>query len=295
MLRRTLLASAGAMALTGAALAAEPAPAPLPPPPPPIYSWTGFYAGINAGGHWSSGSTTQFTGTDTNVAFGGGLGAALAAGEIPSTGASGASGFIGGGGFGYNYQINSFVVGLEVDFDGATGRRSSDALLSITIPPAFIVPPTSTQSSQQLDWLGTLRGRIGWTPIDRLLIFGTGGLAFGQSTASFSVVNPQAFPPLSAFASSSRWVGWAAGGGLEYALPDNWFNWSNWSVKVEYLYYDLGNSTRTVSYQNPDPVTLGPEFSTLSGHTRHSGNIVRAGLNYKFWGGPAPAPVVAKY
>jgi outer membrane immunogenic protein len=294
MLRRTLLASAGAMALTGAALAADlpsRAPPPVFLPPPPIYSWTGLYVGINAGGHWGSGSTTHFTGTDTDVTFGGGLGAALAAGEIPSTGATGASGFIGGGGFGYNYQINSFVVGLEVDFDGATGRGSSNALLSISTPPAFIVPPTSTQSAQRLDWLGTLRGRIGWTPIDRLLIFGTGGLAFGQSTASFSVVNPEAFPPLSAFASSSRSVGWTAGGGLEYALPNNW---SNWSVKVEYLYYDLGNSTGTVSYQNPDPVTLAPEFSTLSGHTRHNGNIVRAGLNYKFnWG--APAPIVAKY
>jgi outer membrane immunogenic protein len=294
MLRRTLLASVGAMALTGAAFAADlpsRAPPPVFLPPPHIYNWTGFYVGINAGGHFGSGSTTQFTGTDTDVVFGGGLGAALADGEIPSSGASGASGFIGGGGFGYNYQINSFVLGLEADFDGATGSQSSSALLSITIPPAFIVPPTLTQSEQRLEWLGTLRGRIGWTPIDRLLIYGTGGLAFGQSNASFSVVNGEAFPPLFASASSSRSVGWTVGGGLEYALPDNW---SNWSVKVEYLYYDLGTSTGTVSYQNPDPLTLAPEFSTLSAQTRHNGNIVRAGLNYKFnwW---APAPIVAKY
>ena len=293
MLRRILLASAGALALTGAALAADlpsRAPPPVYLPPPPVFTWTGLYVGINAGYHWG-GSTTQFTGTDTDVTLGGGLGAALAGGEIPTTGAAGASGFIGGGGFGYNYQINSLVLGLEADFDGATGRGSSSALLSITIPPAFIVPPTLTQSDQQLDWLGTLRGRIGWTPIDHLLIYGTGGLAFGHSTASFSVVNALAFPPLSAFASSSRSVGWTAGGGVEYALPDNW---SNWSVKVEYLYYDLGRSTGTVSYTNPDPVTLAPEFSTLSGHTRHNGNIVRAGLNYKFnwW---APSPIVAKF
>jgi len=293
MLRRTLLASAGAMALTGAAVAADlssRAPPPVFLPPPPIYSWTGLYVGGNAGGHWG-GDTTQFTGTDTDVTFGGGLGAGLADGEIPSTGAPGSSGFIGGGTIGYNYQINNFVVGLEVDFDGATGSGTSNALLSITIPPAFIVPPTLTQSTQHLDWLGTLRGRIGWTPIDRLLIYGTGGLAFGQSSSSFSVVNAEAFPPLAVFASSQRSVGWTVGGGLEYALPNNW---SNWSVKVEYLYYDLGTSTATVSYENPDPVTLLPESSTMTAQTRHNGNIVRAGLNYKFNWAP-PLPVVAKY
>ena len=90
MLRRTLLASAGAMALTGAALAAEPARAPPPSAPAAYLQLDRLLCRINAGGHWSSGSTTQFTGTDTDVAFGGGLGAALAAGEIPSTGASGA-------------------------------------------------------------------------------------------------------------------------------------------------------------------------------------------------------------
>ncbi|MGH6848604.1 MAG: outer membrane protein [Methylocella sp.] len=293
MLRCTLLASAGAMALTGAALAADlpsRAPPPVFLPPAQVYSWTGLYVGINAGYHWG-GSTSQFTTTDTDGdAVGGGLGAAQDFGLIPTTGAAGASGFIGGGGFGYNYQINSFVLGLEADFDGATGSGNSSALLT-TSALGFFIPPTLTQSQQRLDWLGTLRGRIGWTPIDRLLIYGTGGLAFGQSTASFSVVNTLGFfPPLSAFASSSTSVGWTAGGGLEYALPDNW---SNWSVKVEYLYYDLGHTTGTVSYQNID-ITGASEFSTLSSHTRHNGNIVRAGLNYKFnwW---APAPIVAKY
>jgi outer membrane immunogenic protein len=139
--------------------------------------------------------------------------------------------------------------------------------------------------AQQLDWLGTVRGRLGWSPIERLLIYGTGGLAFGQSQAAFSVVSPNAGPPLFAFVSSSASVGWAAGGGIEYALPANW---SNWSVKVEYLHYDLGRMTSSIFYQ------YAPNSSTVTGQIRHNGNIVRAGLNYKFnlW---APAPVVAKY
>jgi outer membrane immunogenic protein len=285
MLRRILLASAGAMALTGAAFAAD-LRAPPPPPPPPVFTWTGFYVGINAGYHWGS-STFNFTSTDTSgLAVGGGLGAAQAFGTIPTTGASGANGFIGGGQVGYNYQIDTFVLGLELDIDGATGRDSSSALLS-NVPAGFTIS-TLTQSEQQLDWLGTLRARIGWTPIDRLLIYGTGGLAFGRSSASFSVVNAAANPPLADFASNSTSVGWTAGGGIEYALPDEW---SNWSVKVEYLYYDLGRTTGTVFYQNID-LAGAPESSSLSGRIRHDGNIVRAGLNYKF---NYPAPVVAKY
>jgi outer membrane immunogenic protein len=287
MLRRILLASAGAMALTSAAFAAD-LRAPPPVMQPPVFTWTGFYVGINAGYHWGD-STLNFTSTDTSgLAAGGGLGVAQAFGTIPTTGASGAKGFIGGGQTGYNYQIDSFVLGLELDIDGATGTGSSSALLT-NVPAGFDIP-TLTQSEQRLDWLGTLRARIGWTPIDRLLIYGTGGLAFGRSSASFSVVNAAAVPPLSDFASNSVSVGWAAGGGIEYALPDEW---SNWSVKVEYLYYDLGRTTGTVFYQNID-LTGAMESSSLTGQIRHNGNIVRAGLNYKFDYG-APAPVVAKY
>ena len=121
-----------------------------------------------------------------------------------------------------------------------------------------------------------MRGRIGFTPIERLLIYGTGGLAFGESTASFSVDSPLQPPPLSAFVSNRASIGWVAGGGVEYALP------YNWSVKAEYLHYDLGRTTGTILDVAPSINIV----STLTGQTRHHGNIVRAGLNYKFdwWG-----------
>jgi outer membrane immunogenic protein len=286
MPRHVLLASAGAVALAGAAFAAEPLPPP--PPPPPVFTWTGVYIGINAGAHWG-GQNIYFDATDTSsLAVGGGIGVTEGLGLRPEVGTHGASGFIGGGQIGYNYQINSIVLGIEADIDGATGTLGQTFVGSnaaIGFPEALI-----TTSSQQLDWLGTLRGRLGWTPLERAMIYVTGGLAFGQSTASFADINGVAIPPLFDFASSSRHVGWTAGGGVEYALPGPW---SNWSLKVEYLYYDLGISSATVFYQNID-LTGAHEFSSITGRMRQNGNIARAGLNYKFnW--LAPAPVIAKY
>ncbi|SFK62308.1 outer membrane protein [Methylocapsa palsarum] len=287
MLRLALLQSVGAVALCGMCLAADLAPA---APTPSPYNWTGAYGGVNLGGHWRN-SSMQFTGTDSSgLEAGGGLGVAQSFGVIPYNGVSTVSGLIGGGQLGYNYQFNSFVFGLEADVDGATGRNYSSASLSNSV---FIFP-TLTQSDQRLDWLGTVLGRLGWTPAERLLLYVTGGLAFGQSTSSFTLTNGFADPALSAYAQSKRNVGWAVGGGFEFALPDAW---SNWSVKVEYLYYDLGSSTGTVGYQNID-LNEAEEFSSLSGKVRNNGNIVRAGLNYKFNLGelaPALAPVVGKY
>src|SRR5664279_800008 len=148
MLRRILLSSAGALALTGAAFAADlpsRAPPPVYVPPPPLFSWTGFYAGLNAGYHWG-GSSYSFIGTDTD---GAGLGTALGAGAILSPAAHGSNGFIGGGQIGYNYQIQSFVLGLEVDIDGATGRNSRTTFHDGDL--GFV--PIASNSAQQLDWL----------------------------------------------------------------------------------------------------------------------------------------------
>ncbi len=157
------------------------------------------------------------------------------------------------------YQINSFVLGLEFDLDGATGSKYANAALT-NVPEGF-VSPAITRSAQQLDWRGTLRARIGWTPIDRVLIFGTGGLAFGHSSASITEINAGAVPPEYATAYGTGQVGWTAGGGIEYALPDKW---ANWSVKVEYLYYDLGQKTGTITYQDLDLIN-NAEYSSLSG------------------------------
>src|SRR5580704_4449420 len=128
MLRRTLLASAGALALTGAALAADlRAPPPVILPPPPIFTWTGLYVGLNAGGTWSNSTTVNTTAVPlfaaptfaTELT----LSSALATTSLPVNN----SGFIGGGQIGYNYQFgNSFVAGIEADIQGVAGSNRRD-------------------------------------------------------------------------------------------------------------------------------------------------------------------------
>ena len=141
-----------------------------------------------------------------------------------------------------------------------------------------------------------MRGRLGWLFTPTLLVYGTGGLAYGGVNTSFSIAqftsNVLLRPGFGAGSFADTRVGWTAGGGIE------WMFWPNWSAKVEYLYYDLG----TVSYSGlVAPLLQGgaagapnPLFANFyQTRARFDGNIVRAGVNYHFnWGAP---PVVAKY
>jgi outer membrane immunogenic protein len=304
MLRRTLLASAGVMALTGAALAADlpsRAPPPVYLPPPPIFTWTGLYVGINAGGTWSNNNHVNTATADEfgNPALGGGpafgvASAALATASVPAK----IDGFIGGGQIGYNYQFaNSFVVGLEADIQGIAASNGSHLVFSQATVAGFEGNPIdqNLSASRRLDYLGTVRGRLGFTITPTLLVYGTGGLAYGQTKSSTSITQiVESAPALpnhySSFGSfSNTRVGWTAGGGVE------WLFAPNWSIKAEYLYYDLGSVTYGLSPLTNTFTTGGVAWSSSPfAKTRFTGNIVRAGLNYHFnlWG---PAPIVAKY
>jgi outer membrane immunogenic protein len=313
MLRRILLASAGAMALTGAALAADLSL----PAPPPVYTWTGIYAGIDAGYTWSSNSVatsainTQFCGAGCT-----GAGVASIIASALRASASGATatvpanfeGFIGGGQIGYNYQFdnswNSWLIGLEADIQGVAGNNNGATLVNVTtltgLPLADHSIGTTFSVSRRLDYLGTLRGRLGFLFTPTLLVYGTGGLAWGGVTSSTSI--NQVFNGLIPSRIESAWgtagnfsttrVGWTAGGGIE------WLFAPNWSVKAEYLYYDLGNVSYSAGalvdgFTVPIPGEIALFTNAVQSTTRFNGNIVRAGLNYHFnWGG---APIVAKY
>jgi outer membrane immunogenic protein len=305
MLRGTLLASAGVMALTGAAFAADlpyRGPPPVYVPPPPVFTWTGLYIGINAGGTWSNNNTVDVDAA--NVSAIGGLNgdvagevARLATRDVPVS----TSGFIGGGQIGYNYQFaNNFVVGIEADIQGLAGaHRTASFARSETVPGAVGIggAPVSASSVITVDrdahYLGTVRGRLGFTITPTLLAYGTGGLAYGGASSNINVTEtlgfndtPAPFGTLGNF-SQSR-VGWTAGGGLE------WLFAPNWSLKVEYLFYDLGSVTfaRAPIQQFGGFGTVLETVTAVQASTRFSGNIVRAGLNYHFvW----PAPIVAKY
>jgi outer membrane immunogenic protein len=304
MFRRTLLASAGAIALTGAALAADLPSRPPPPvflPPPPIFTWTGLYVGLNAGYTWSNSNRVDTATADVfgNPAFVGGppfgvASAALATGSVPAK----IDGFIGGGQIGYNYQFaNSFVVGLEADIQGIAASNGGTLVFSQTTVGGFPTIPIDQNlfSRRRLDYLGTVRGRLGFTITPTFLVYGTGGLAYGQTRSSTSITQiVESDPALpnhySSFGSfSNTRVGWTAGGGVE------WLFAPNWSVKAEYLYYDLGSVTYGLSpLQNFNNAGVLFTSGAPVSRTRFTGNIVRAGLNYHFnlWG---PAPIVAKY
>ncbi|MGH6796406.1 MAG: outer membrane protein [Methylocella sp.] len=297
MLRRTLLASAGAMALTGTAFAADLGARPPPPvflPPPPVFTWTGLYTGLNAGYEWAASRNVDTTTVPVFAAptFGTelALSSALATGSV----ALNPNGFIGGGQVGYNYQFyNSWVVGIEADIQGLAGTHASGSFSGSGHPAA--VPgetiESTVQSDKRIDYLGTVRGRLGFTITPTLLIYGTGGLAYGGVDAATGIgqENLPFAPGFGSFGSlSNSRVGWTAGGGLE------WLFAPNWSAKVEYLYYDIGRVTYGLSPLAFNSAVFGLAYSSSPfSTTRFNGNIVRAGINYHF--NFLPPPIVAKY
>jgi outer membrane immunogenic protein len=307
---RILGAAALTFALAGSAFAADlpsrKAPAYLPPPPPPPL-WTGFYAGLNAG-YTFGGDSSFLVQTIPGAVFPAFLGnpaiavyQATAAASASGALSPRADGFIGGGQVGYNYQFNnSFVVGIEADIQGSGARGSATGVNAtpLALQPQFGVA-TTISVTKNLDYLGTVRGRIGYLFTPTLLAYATGGLAYGGVNSSVStnsgtyptpIIVPGSFPGSIANFSDTR-VGWTVGGGLE------WLFAPNWSVKAEYLYYDLGAYTFAAGGQNLVAFAGAPinVFSNSTyGFARFDGHIVRAGVNYHFnWG--APAPVVAKY
>ncbi|MGA7383759.1 MAG: outer membrane beta-barrel protein, partial [Methylocella sp.] len=223
------------------------------------------------------------------------LSSALATTSVPVSN----SGFIGGGQIGYNFQFaNSFVVGIEADIQGIASSTHTGQVFSSGVPAGF---PAETITSavgtnSRIDYIGTIRGRLGFTITPAFLVYGTGGLAYGGVRSNAAIFQQDVAPagsdfsaPYSSFGglSNSR-VGWTAGGGLE------WLFAPNWSVKVEYLYYDLGSVTYGLSPLTNTFTDTGATAWSSSpfATTRFTGNIVRAGLNYHF---TFPAPVVAKY
>ncbi|MCC3243765.1 outer membrane beta-barrel protein [Methylocystis sp. WRRC1] len=290
---RKIAFSVAVLALTaGSALAADlpsrkEAPVYVPPPPPPM--WVGFYVGLNAGGTWAA--STNSASDAWGLANGGtpihGWVAAASAASWQNGGNN--SGFIGGGQIGYNWQfMNSFIAGVEADIQGVAGNSPNRDIFGSSFDPISgtnIV--TFGNRSSRLDYLGTVRGRLGWLFTPTMLVYGTGGLAYGGVSTSATFVTSEIGFPFNSVASASfadTRVGWTAGGGIE------WMFMPNWSAKVEYLYYDLGTVSATAVAVEPTVVDWA--YSTTV-RQRFNGNMVRAGLNYHFnWGA---APVVAKY
>jgi outer membrane immunogenic protein len=236
---------------------------------PVIYNWTGFYIGVHAGGVWlnSTDNVTPANGMLTSFF--------VPPTQIFTPMRLNSTGFIGGGQAGYNWQAGPmWVIGVETDISG-TGLSRTVSM------PGPGDPSRIVTASEKLDWFGTVRGRIGVTPTDRALLYVTGGLAYGHASLSTALTRTTGCNGLNNCQNgsvTSTNTGWTVGGGLEWAFANNW------SLKGEYLYYDLG----TVSHLMTDP--FFPAVFNASASLK--GSIARVGVNYKFgWGGP----VVARY
>jgi outer membrane immunogenic protein len=211
---------------------------PLPYAPLPL-SWTGFYVGINGGGGWSA-NNDQLRDL-SNPGF-------------PFRGLSPDGGF-GGGQIGYNWQMGHLLLGLETDIQGSDFRDRVHWALAT--------------SESDVDWFGTLRGRIGFAT-DRVLVYATGGWAYGGVRNEEIGVNR--------YVADNTASGYTVGGGVEFRLTPAW------SLKTEYQYINLGMN---------DPVTAtGVRLSSFPGVAVRDDafNTFRVGLNYRFGADYPPPP-----
>jgi len=254
MMKKLLLSATALVAFTAAAAAADlPVRAAPPIPIVPVFTWTGFYAGVNAGWGWRN--------SDRDPVF-----LSPGAGTLGLDGSlvfpSDDGGFTGGGQIGYNYQVGSFVFGLETDIQWADTDSGKAAYF---VPGAgfsgTFVP--GVYDSNAAEWWGSLRARVG-VAFDRVLVYGTGGLAYTDNK-----------------------TGWVLGGGVEWALPVNWFNSSAVTFGVEGLWLgfdkddDFNGSLGTFTpVGSTAPVAVyAPAFGSSSDSDVF---VARAKLNFKF-------------
>ncbi len=268
-IRRIVFLAAGLSALCLSAApvrAADIAPAANPvavlkaQPVVPAFTWTGFYAGVNAG--YGAQNTTQTNDASGGVGFG-----AILSGLTPANLNNEPRGPVAGGQFGYNYQWNWMLLGLEEQVDWAKISNQSNAGSSV------VGITGSSSVSQTVDWISFSNFRIGVIPSQHFITYATGGLAVGgvKTSAATSVTAPGGTLSGSQSLDQTR-VGWDAGVGFEFAVN------ANWTLRADAKYYDLGTPSGAFSTNGTGPVTpLGINFSDPT-----KGYIGTLGLNWKF-------------
>jgi outer membrane immunogenic protein len=288
MLRNLLLSTA--LVASGSAFAAD-LPARVAPAPyyaaAPVFTWTGFYVGLNAGAAFNNnngGFTSSGFTAPNPVIYGGG-------------GSDNKTGFTGGVTAGYNMQFGSFVAGVEGDINYLDRNHGSSTAVPLGGPGGPTTPASyyyfgANQGGSSSNYFGTARARLGFA-FDRFLVFGTGGFAFGGNSNGGSVdqynvtytqpvltngviTTPGSYsaPTRTGLASTggnNSNVGYALGGGMEYAFSNSW------SFKAEYLHVSLGNKNRTYI-----PTTGTPTNSFIYSNDKNKFDVVRVGVNYRF-------------
>ena len=233
------------------------APAPVYVAAPPVFTWTGFYLGLNAGYGFSGKNRATYTGDAAYLAEGA---------NAPQSYNGKRDGFLGGVQAGYNIQSGSFVGGIEADANFAGGSSKSTTV---------VAPDATGVTKNQLGAFGTVRARAGFLLTDRWLAYGTGGLMIGRTRFSNTLTGVGGPLAGGAWAGSSdkTKAGYVIGAGTEYALTNNI------TAKLEYLYYDLGKSSLRVAPVNAAAIATG---ITPSLRESNNGSLLRTGINFKF-------------
>ena len=202
------------------------------PAPIASFGWSGFYAG----GHFGYGGGSFGSGTN----------------PLPSLGVflpPSATGLIGGFQLGYNRELaNGLVLGVEAD---STFPSPEDAARLTAAP-----------FNTTIDYIGTVRGRIGHT-FGRFMPYATGGLAWGRT--HININDPGGAASSIVSMPGGYQIGWTAGLGLEFAVS------GNWTAKVEYDYVDLSRRTYDLSSFGLAGVNVDPRL-----------HLFKVGLNYQF-------------
>ena len=261
-MKMLLLASAALLTLPGAAWAADlPAQAVVPAPVAalPTTTWSGFYAGAHLGLHRSDATfrvhsyLSFFENVDDSTY--------LPSGDLDH------NSVMGGGQVGLNLQTGPFLLGLEADV--SVFGEASTTTFNTRYVSAVDSWPVATRVRSQLDYLGTARWRLG-AVFDRLLVYATAGLALGNVNyrVAYEEQASRGYPWVGAGRKDTVQIGYAIGGGLEYAFT------GSLSVKAEYLYYNLGDALLNTTLVNEGGEAFTHRIET-------GGHIGRVGLNFR--------------
>jgi outer membrane immunogenic protein len=273
-MKKVLLSTVALIGLSAGAFAADlprRAVAPAPFVAVPVFTWTGFTIGVNLGWAFADDEDATvfvppgtfappFAATSGVLAFGNGS----------------EDGITGGAQIGYNMQFGAFVLGVEADIqaiDFGNGNGGAAVFTTFTgpgLPPGFVAVSNGFGG---LDWWGSLRVRAG-IAFDRLLVYGTGGFAFGGGgdDGCGAFVGPTVF----AGCGDDDWNGgWAAGGGVSFAFTNNLIG----SVEGLFVSIDRGNNGGTLVGFTATGVPVA--VVGTSGNDTDFG-VVRAKLDFKF-------------
>lgn len=262
------MAIAATFAMSSAAIAADlPSKKVAPVYAPPALTWTGPYVGVNVGGGWTNGTVSNGTTSYVSPTTGNLV-------TVLPTSNNGSLGIVGGVTGGYNYQVSPmFVVGAETDFNGSTigsGVNPNNYLGVAALNAATGSEFVQANVGKNINWFGTVRGRVGIVPLmPNLMVYGTGGFAYAgiQRVGGINDNN------------TTVQTGWTAGGGIEYKLTPAW------STKVEYLYTNVSGNNQNNWFNT------GASINNVNNKT--DWNTVRAGVNYNF--ATENLPTLAKF